>query len=188
LPVGTRYGRDGAHPGRGPTPFEERSRKTAQAIEEKLWDEERGVYLDCDLATDRLIHVFFAANFSPLFAGIPDKARAKRLADTLENDGFGLSDENVTPVPSYDILGFGFSPVKYWRGPVWLNINWFLMHGLEDYGYREHADRLRSNIVGLCRREGFHEYFDPITGQGHGSDLFSWSAALLIDVLANKKV
>jgi hypothetical protein len=61
------------------------------------------------------------------------------------------------------------------------------MHGLEDYGHREHADRLRSTIVGLCRREGFHEYFDPITGQGHGSDLFSWSAALLIDVLANKK-
>jgi neutral trehalase len=44
--------------GEDPTPFEERSRKTAQAIEEKLWDEERGVYLDCDLATDRLIHVF----------------------------------------------------------------------------------------------------------------------------------
>jgi hypothetical protein len=173
--------------GEDPTPYEERSKKTARAIEEKLWDEERGVYIDHDVVTDRPIHVYFAANFLPLFAGIPDEARAKRLVDALENDGFGLSDESVTPVPTYDMHGFGFSPVMYWRGPVWLNINWFLMHGLEDYGYREHADRLRKTIVGLCRREGFHEYFDPITGQGHGSDLFSWSAALLIDVLATKK-
>ncbi len=109
------------------------------------------------------------------------------LLYALQNDGFGLSDQNVTPVPSYDMHGFGFSPVQYWRGPVWLNINWLLMHGLDDYGYREHADRLRNTIVGLCREAGFHEYFDPGTGEGHGSDLFSWSAALLIDVLENKR-
>jgi len=173
--------------GEDPAPFEERSQKTAQAIEKKLWDEERGIYVDYDLVSGSPIEVYFAANFSPLFAGIPDEKRAKRLVDALENDGFGLSDESITPVPSYDIHGLGFSPVTYWRGPVWLNIDWFLMHGLEDYGYREHADRLRSSIIELCREEGFHEYFDPITGQGHGSDLFSWSAALLIDVLADKK-
>lgn len=83
--------------------------------------------------------------------------------------------------------GFGYSPVQYWRGPVWLNIDWILMHGLENCGYREHADRLRNTIVGLCREAGFHEYFDPVTGEGHGSDLFSWSAALLIDVLESKR-
>jgi len=173
--------------GEDPAPFEERSQKTAQAIEKKLWDEERGIYVDYDLVSGSQIEVYFAANFSPLFAGIPDKKRAKRLVDALENDGFGLSDESITPVPSYDIHGLGFSPVTYWRGPVWLNINWLLMHGLEDYGYREHANRLRRSIIELCREEGFHEYFNPITGQGHGSDLFSWSAALLIDVLADNK-
>jgi Trehalase len=173
--------------GEDPVPFEERAQKTARAIEEKLWDEERGIYLDYDLGSGIPIPVYFAANFSPLFAGIPDQARARRLLDALENDGFGLSDERIMPVPSYDIHGLGFSPVTYGRGPVWLNINWFLMHGLEDYGYRHHADRLRKSIIELCRDEGFHEYFDPFTGQGHGSDLFSWSAALLIDILANKE-
>ena len=29
----------------------------------------------------------------------------------------------------------------------------------------------------------FHEYFDPFTGKGLGSILFSWSAALLLDVI-----
>jgi hypothetical protein len=59
------------------------------------------------------------------------------------------------------------------------------MHGLEAYGYEEPAERLRRTIVDLCQREGFHEYFDPTSGQGLGSILFSWSAALLLDVLAD---
>ncbi len=172
--------------GEDPAPFEQSAEKTARAIEGKLWDEKLGVYLDYDLVADKPIDVYFAPNYLPLFAGIPDEARAKRMVDSLQNDGFGLSDESVTPVPSYDMHGFGFSPVEYWRGPVWLNINWFLMRGLESYGYHEQAERLRGSIVQLCREEGFHEYFDPTTGQGHGSDLFSWSAALLIDVLADE--
>jgi mannosylglycerate hydrolase len=57
------------------------------------------------------------------------------------------------------------------------------MHGLASYGYENHAERLRRTIVDLCRKEGFHEYFDPTSGEGLGSILFSWSAALLLDVL-----
>jgi hypothetical protein len=68
-------------------------------------------------------------------AGVPDEGRAARVVESLENDGFCLADEDVTPVPSYDIHGFGFSSEQYWRGPVWINMDWFLMHGLEDYGY-----------------------------------------------------
>ena len=86
-------------------------------------------------------------------------------------------------MPSYDMHGFGFSPIQYWRGPVWININWFLMHGLRDYRHEKQAEHLRQTIIDLCQEQGFHEYFDPTTGQGHGSDLFSWSAALLLDVL-----
>ena len=58
------------------------------------------------------------------------------------------------------------------------------MHGLEAYGYQDHGARLRKTIIELCEKEGFHEYFDPTTGGGLGSSLFSWSAALLLDVLS----
>jgi len=74
----------------------------------------------------------------PLYAGIAEQDRAKRVIDTLE----------------------------YWWGPVWTNIDWFLMHGLEAYGYQDHAQRLRRTIIELCKNEGFHEYFDPLTGRG----------------------
>jgi hypothetical protein len=173
--------------GEDPIPFEERAQKTARAIEEKLWDEEHGAYLDYDLVGDRPLCVYFGPNLTgPLFAGIPDEDRAKRTVDTLENVGFGLSDETVTPIPSYDMRGFGFDPERYWRGPVWINIDWFLMHGLKRYGYDKHAERLRQTIVDLCSDEGFREYFDPETGAGQGSVLFSWTAALLIDVLVER--
>ncbi len=54
---------------------------------------------------------------------------------------------------------------------------------VERYGYDEQAERLRNTIVSLCKEQGFYEYYDPITGFGHGSDLFSWTAALFLDVV-----
>jgi hypothetical protein len=170
--------------GEDPSTYEGLAEKTKGAINEKLWDEDRGIYLDYDVADNRPIRVYFGPNLAgPLYAGIPDRDRAKRVLDTLENDGFGLSDEHITPIPSYDVHGSGFSEERYWRGPVWININWFLMKGLEAYGYEEHAEHLRRTIIELCWKEGFHEYFDPTSGEGLGSILFSWSAALLLDVL-----
>jgi hypothetical protein len=172
--------------GEDPSTYEGLAEKTKGAINEKLWDEDRGIYLDYDFADNRPIRVYFGPNLAgPLYASIPDQDRVKLVLDTLENDGFGLSDENITPIPSYDVHGYGFSEERYWRGPVWINIDWFLMKGLGTYGYEEHAERLRRTIIELCRREGFHEYFDPITGDGLGSILFSWSAALLLDVLTD---
>jgi hypothetical protein len=60
------------------------------------------------------------------------------------------------------------------------------MRGLEAHGYQEHAERLRRTIIELCWREGFYEYFSPTSGEGFGSILFSWSAALLLDVLLDE--
>jgi hypothetical protein len=170
--------------GDDPAPHEELAEKTKNAVEEKLWDEKRGTYLDYDLVDGRPVRVYFGANLAgPLYAGIAEQDRAKRVVATLENEGFGLADEDITPIPSYELHGFGFSEQRYWRGPVWINIDWFLMNGLEAYGYQDHAKRLRKTIIELCKNEGFHEYFDPLTGRGLGSMLFSWSAALLLDVI-----
>jgi neutral trehalase len=83
-----------------PSLFEQRAEKVAYAMNEKLWDEEHSTYLDFDLAANRLLEVYVAPNFVPLYAGIPDEARARRMVGTLENTGFGLSDDSLTPVPS----------------------------------------------------------------------------------------
>ena len=76
-----------------------------------------------------------------------------------------------------------FDPRRYWRGPVWVNVNWFLVRGLERSGLVAEADVLRRMTLELVERSGFAEYYDPRTGEPLGSRSFSWSAALTLDLL-----
>jgi glycogen debranching enzyme len=108
------------------------------------------------------------------------------MVETLEGPCYGLGDGSVKAVPSYDRYGYGFSPDRYWRGPVWINVDWMLMRGLQRYGFEKQACHLRRTIIDLVESEGFHEYFDPASGRGHGSGLFSWTAALFLDVLMDE--
>ncbi len=172
--------------GADPAPFLARAARTAAAINRKLWDEQRGYYADFDLGTGTAIPMPALAGFTPLYARIPDAARAARLLDYLGSPAFGLGlhDTGGYPAASYDRFASGYSPRRYWRGPVWIQMNWLLMHGLRDYGYTLEAERLRRAIIELPQIGGFREYFDPETGAGYGAEAFSWTAALLIDVLA----
>jgi glycogen debranching enzyme len=88
------------------------------------------------------------------------------------------------PVASYDRLAPAFEPRRYWRGPVWVNINWLLWEGLRRYGYERQAAELRDRTLWLVADQGFFEYFDPLTREGLGSPSFSWTAALVLDLLA----
>jgi len=166
-----------------PSPFGDWAETTARAINQKLWDEEHATYLDFDLVAGRPLHVYVTPGFLPLCAGIPSKAQAQRMIEALQSPCYGLGDENVKAIPSYDRYGFGFSPERYWRGPVWINIDWMIMRGLERYSFDEQAGYLRQTITDLIENEGFHEYFDPMSGRGHGSGFFSWTAALFLDVV-----
>lgn len=170
--------------GANPAPFAARADALAAAIDAKLWDQTRGLYVDYDLAAGAAIPVPALAGFAPLLARIPDSARAARMLDYLGSASFGLSldERSGYPAASFDRLAPGYSPRRYWRGPVWIQMNWLLMHGLMQYGYTEHAAQLRQAIVDLPALSGFREYFDPETGAGCGAEDFSWTAALLIDV------
>ncbi|HVA87235.1 MAG TPA: hypothetical protein VNF73_13090, partial [Candidatus Saccharimonadales bacterium] len=86
-------------------------------------------------------------------------------------------------VPTYNERAADFDPDRYWRGPVWLNTNWLLWHGLRQHGRISLANEVVASSIELVRRSGFREYFDPLDGSGHGSDRFSWSAALFIDLV-----
>lgn len=170
-------GEDGA-------PFEAQAERTARAIDAKLWDERAGIYLDYDLVAGEPVQAHVSGGFAPLFAGIPSAQRARRLYDYLNSPAFCRLDSPCYPVPSNSRRAADYSPNRYWRGPVWIQINWLLMHGLRRYGFDAYAERIRQAIVALPRDHGFYEYFNPETGQGHGTGQFSWTAALLLDVLA----
>jgi hypothetical protein len=171
--------------GEDAVPFAARAEATAQALNTRCWDAAQGIYIDYDLVARAPIPVAVAAGFAPLFAGVPSAEQAQRMYSYLNSPSFYALGEPGYPAPSYNRQAPGFSPNRYWRGPVWLNIDWLLMHGLRRYGFSAYAQQVEQAIVELVRQHGFFEYFNPQTGQGHGTDQFSWTAALLLDVLSS---
>jgi glycogen debranching enzyme len=70
-----------------------------------------------------------------------------------------------------------------WRGPVWMNTNWYLSRGLRRHGKTDLARHVEDRSAALVEKSGFREYYDPFTGEGHGAFDFSWTAVAL-DMLA----
>ena len=75
-----------------------------------------------------------------------------------------------------------FEADRYWRGPVWVNINWLVVRGLEELGLAAEAAVLAEETLDLVRRAGCFEYFHANTGEGLGGADFSWTAALVLDL------
>jgi hypothetical protein len=69
---------------------------------------------------------------------------------------------------------------------VWINTDWLLWRGLGQHGAPPVTAEIAASMVALVQRSGFREYFDPFTGTGYGSHDFSWTAALLVDLLRRR--
>ena len=65
-------------------------------------------------------------------------------------------------------------------------MNWFIIKGLQRYGYKDLAEDIRQNTLDLIAVSGFREYYDTRDGSGCGSIDFSWSAALLVELVHEK--
>jgi neutral trehalase len=91
-----------------------------------FYDIKEGVLLDVDTA----------AGFTPLFCGAASPEQASRLYDYLNSTSFcALHQGNCFSIPNFDTQKEGFERTNYWRGPIWININWMIMQGLRRYGF-----------------------------------------------------
>jgi hypothetical protein len=155
---------------------------TAKSVQERLYDPVHGIFDAYDMREGKLLELETASGFMPLFGGAATKQQASRVYEYLDSKSFcALHQGNCFTIPSYDTQKEGFKRENYWRGPVWININWMLMHGLRRYGFVQKADSLAHDILELPIRFGFYEYYDSFDGRGYGSKDFSWTAALFID-------
>lgn len=118
--------------------------------------------------------------FAPLFAGIVSKKEAKELVEEhlLNEKEFWTR----YPIPTVAISEPKFSPKGYWRGPMWININWMLHRGLLRYGFKAVADELLEKTIAAVEKSGFREYYNPFTGDGLGAKQFGWST-LVADMI-----
>jgi neutral trehalase len=162
-----------------PDDLAKQMKKTEKAFE-NLWDPYSGQYYSRDFITHRLLQTPSIATLLPLYAGCISQERAEQLVHLLENDHeFGTA----YPVPSVPVSSSWFHPRRYWQGPAWVNMNWLIIDGLKRYGFKEQAAALTETTLEMVRRSGCSEYFDSLTGDAAGAENFSWTAALVIDLL-----
>jgi glycogen debranching enzyme len=163
-----------------PVPADLRARfAPTRAALEQLWDDQTDQYYSRDARTGRLIGEPTITTFMPLYAGTASPARAHELRALVTSADYATP----FPLPSVPVTSPEFEPRRYWRGPVWINMNWFVVAGLERYGFTTEAEWLRGHTLDLIARSGFREYYNPLDGEGLGGRNFSWTAALTLDLL-----
>lgn len=185
--------------------WRERAVELARLINERMWDEETGFYYD--LKTDgELLKLKTAVGFLPLWAGIATQERAGRLmAHLLDPREFASAFPVPTVAMDEPIFGDDM-----WRGPTWINLNYFIYRGLLHYGLTAEANDLRSRTLKEIQRwyeyaGGIYEFYDNFSkveprllhrkggvgkqgGYGMGTIAdYGWSAALYV-ALANEGV
>ncbi len=163
--------------------------KAIQTFKEKMWDEDLGIFTPYDLINQQAISMREIGGLLPLFANIPNQTQAQQLVGTLDSPAFQVAapDESYQ-CPTFDATHPSFEGHKYWRGPIWVNTNWMLHQGLEQYNFLEKALKIKSDTLEILSRLGFYEYFDAnkaiLKDQkvGYGGNAFSWSASLFLDL------
>ena len=174
--------------GADPEPHRAAAQRIHEALIRELWVERRQRFCAWDLRRDQREPEDTIVSFGPLLDPDLPPAIVAAICRELESSSFHPRRHGAHYlVPTYDERAADFDPDRYWRGPVWINTNWLLWHGLRQHDRTDLASEIVASSVELVRRAGFREYFDPLDGSGHGSDRFSWSAALFIDmVLASR--
>ena len=164
--------------------LERRAVKVTTGLMLKCWDPQTGVFWDLWRHDERPLRILTISSIFPLILEDMDPGVVRRLLNEhlLEPAEFWTR----YPVPSVAVDEPSFDPSyrsqAVWRGPTWINTNWYLYWGLRQHGYGEIASELANRTFEMALRAGQHEFYNPLTGEGLGAPDFSWSS-LVLDLL-----
>ncbi len=156
-----------------------------EALLERCWDERLGLFVNLAGPDERRSRVKTIHGLMPLVLPDVPTGVADRLVEHLCDP---LTFDAPYPVPSvaldeptflrdHRLRGFRF----IWRGPLSLNTNWFLVHGLRSHGYDDVAERIAVRSHEVVERGGLNEFYDPLEGRPVGAEQFAW-ATLVVDL------
>ncbi len=145
------------------------------------WSDAHGQYLCLDRITGALIDSPSSGGLLAAFAPIQPE-HAARIAATIDAHGTRFLVASHAPDTP------GFDAKRYWRGPVWLVVNYMIADGLARAGETDAAARIIHSSLELIRNNGFAEYYDPLSGAPLGGTQFTWTAAMVLEFLEQERV
>jgi glycogen debranching enzyme len=160
--------------------WQKRSQAMVGRLIRESWDAETGYFWA--RRNGQRVNIRTPFNLFPLLTGQLPGDISKRLVDHLTDERQFWSRY---PVPSVAMDDPKYSPLRMWRGPTWVNINYLLIEGLRRSGYTELAQDLRRRTLDLiCCRDDIYEYYHPETGENppEAASTFGWSSAVFIDL------
>jgi hypothetical protein len=160
-----------------PAPHQRRAAELTKALE-TLWHPGLGCYTARDLVSGTLQPYRTVSGLIPLL--VPQLAHDTEVLTELRGEHFALG--TVALVPSHDLTAQTFDPSRYWRGPSWFNTAWLVAEALHERGLHEEAHGLALDMATSALLNNFPEYIDPHTRDPRGTQRFSWTAALCLDL------
>lgn len=148
---------------------------------ERCWHDEDGLFYDLAGADgDHLRTDTITALFPLLLPDIGQEVADRLIAHATDPARYWPR----YPLPSVAMTEPSFRPGTVggslvWRGPTWLNSNWYVARGFARWGRPDLLREVADRSVELIRLSGFREYYDPHTGEGHGAQHFGWSSIAL---------
>ena len=161
--------------------FQQRADETRDALLNKCWDDAAGAFFDLRGVAEKPVRMVTISSLIPLILeDLPAEIAGRLVEEWLTNPAhFWLP----YPVPSVPASNPRFRPGNprgfIWRGPSWVNTNWFLCHALRQHGYADVADTIKIRTLQAVAQAGFREYYQPYTGAGLGAQNFGWSTLAL---------
>ena len=146
-----------------------------------LYDKKKETFFSKDIKNKRRIYIPSITNYFVLFADLNNKKINKKLIKNLKKHNAKEKYFFSSIKPNHN----SFEEKRYWRGPVWINCNWFIYKGLKNKD-KFYSDKIKNKTIQLLEKKGFFEYFSCKNGKPMGAKNFSWSAALYLDLVSNK--
>lgn len=156
-------------------------------IHNRLWDKTDGWYYAQNAGIP--IKTTSISNLFPLLLDSIGAHQLTYILDRIEDpEWFGTP----YPLPSVPVTDVNYDPhydeKRLWRGPVWMNMNWYIVEGLLMQHNRfqvslpylaNRCNRLAAHIAQksaeLVSRHGCWEFYDSEVGTGMRASNFAWS-------------
>ncbi|KAI9505236.1 glycoside hydrolase [Coemansia spiralis] len=186
-------------------------------LDELHWNEDENMYCDVTVrvrdaydeleddesnATERsfVCHKGYVTLFPMILGLLPvNSPKLGHLLDIIENPEELWTDYGIRSLSKNDV--FYGKGENYWRGPVWLNINYLVLSSLyRNYNavkgpYQEQAQRIYTNLRQNLIRNVFEQYqetrffweqYNPEDGSGQRTHPFTGWTTLIVPIMAEK--